>query len=88
LTPALEAEGLARELIRRIQSMRKELNLDVEDRIVTEIGLDTRKSIQDWMDHIKEETRSKSVSFVSSPSGQLVKKWKIDELAVDIGISK
>ena len=34
VTPELEAEGLARELIRRIQSMRKEMNLDVEDRII------------------------------------------------------
>jgi isoleucyl-tRNA synthetase len=90
MTPALEAEGLARELIRRIQSMRKELNLDVEDRIITEIALDTlkRTALQDWIGHIKEETRSKTVSFVEKPTGTLLKKWMIDELAVDIGIRK
>ncbi|MCJ7697493.1 MAG: class I tRNA ligase family protein, partial [Thermoplasmata archaeon] len=61
VTPELEAEGLARELIRRIQSMRKEMNLDVEDRIATEIALDPTKrtALQGWKDHIKEETRSK-----------------------------
>jgi isoleucyl-tRNA synthetase len=90
ITPALEAEGLARELIRRIQSMRKEVNLAVEDRIVTEIALDASKraALDDWKDHIKEETRSKSVSFVETPSGVLCKKWMIDELSVDIGIRK
>ncbi|DAC72278.1 MAG TPA: isoleucine--tRNA ligase [Thermoplasmata archaeon] len=90
VTPALEAEGLARELIRRIQSMRKELNLDVEDRIVTEVALDAvkRDALGDWKDHIKQETRSKTVAFVDKPSGILLKKWMIDELAVDIGISK
>jgi len=90
LTPMLEAEGLAREIIRRIQSMRKELNLNVEDRIRTEIALDKLKitSLQDWMDYIKEETRSKTVSFVDKPTGALLKKWMIDELAVDIGIRK
>jgi isoleucyl-tRNA synthetase len=90
VTPALEAEGLARELIRRIQSMRKEMNCDVEDRIQTEISLDTekRKTLQEWTTHIQEETRSKTVSFVKTPTGNLVKQWTIDELSVDIGIRK
>jgi len=90
LTPMLEAEGLAREIIRRIQSMRKELNLNVEDQIQTEIALDKPKTtaLQDWMDHIKEETRSKTFSFVDKPTGTLLKKWMIDELSVDIGIRK
>jgi len=90
VTPALEAEGLARELIRRIQSMRKEMNLDVEDRIRTEIAVDMekRKVLQEWTAHIQEETRSKTVSFVKTPTGSLVKQWTIDELTVDIGIQK
>jgi isoleucyl-tRNA synthetase len=90
ITPALEAEGLARELIRRIQSMRKEFNLAVEDRIITEIALDAIKqaALEAWKEHIKEETRSKSVSFVDTPTGVLRKKWMIDELSVDIGIRK
>jgi isoleucyl-tRNA synthetase len=90
ITPELEAEGLARELIRRIQSMRKEMNLDVEDRIATEIALDHTKktALQNWKDYITEETRSKTVSFVDKPKGTLQKKWIIDELEVDIGIRK
>lgn len=88
VTAALEAEGLARELIRRIQSMRKELDLDVEDQIVTEIALDASKrhAVEQWQDHIKEETRSKSFTFVDTPKGILLKKWEIDELTVHIGI--
>lgn len=88
MTPELEAEGLARELIRRIQSMRKELNLAVEDRISTEIRLDASKQkvLQNWKDHIKEETRSKTVTFRDTPSGALVTKWTIDDLKVEIGI--
>jgi isoleucyl-tRNA synthetase len=90
VTPELEAEGLARELIRRIQSMRKELNLDVEDRITTEITLDNEKknAVLSWKDHIKEETRSKTVLFVDTPAGTLVKQWMIDELTITIGIRK
>ena len=90
LTPELEAEGFAREIIRRIQSMRKELNLDVEDRIATKIKVCSEKktALRKWEGYIKEETRSKTVSFVEKPVGSLVKKWKIDELEAEIGISK
>jgi isoleucyl-tRNA synthetase len=90
LTPDLEAEGFVREIVRRIQSMRKELDLDVEDRITVEINIDSEKknALQKWQDYIQGETRSKELSFIDRPSGELVKKWKIDELEVEIGISK
>ena len=90
LTPELEAEGFAREIVRRIQSMRKELDLDVEDRISTElnVGEDRKNALQQWKDYIKVETRSKKLTFTGKPSGKLVKKWKIDELEAEIGISK
>ena len=88
LTPELEAEGFAREMVRRIQSMRKELNLDVEDKIKTEIKTDKEKTLQNWTNYIKGETRSKKILFTDKPSGKLVKKWKIDELTIEIGIKK
>jgi len=90
LTPELEAEGFAREIVRRIQSMRKELDLKVEDKISTEIKIDAEKktALKKWEDYIKGETRSKQITFVDKPSGKLVKKWKIDELDIEIGINK
>jgi isoleucyl-tRNA synthetase len=88
LTPELEAEGFAREIVRRIQSMRKELDLNVEDRITTEVNVDIEreKALQRWKNYIEEETRSKTVVFTEKPAGRLVKKWKIDELEATIGI--
>jgi len=90
LTSELKTEGLAREIVRRIQSMRKELDLDVEDRIATAINVDVdkRSDLKSWKDYIENETRSKDITFVDKPSGKLVKKWKIDELEIEIGISK
>ncbi len=90
LTPDLKAEGLARELVRRIQSMRKELDLAVEEKIITQIKLDSDQKtfLNNWLDYIKEETRSKSLSFVKKPYGQLIKEWEIDELLIEIGITK
>ena len=37
ISPALEKEGIARELVNRIQKMRKDLNLDLTDHIIVEI---------------------------------------------------
>ena len=90
LTPELEAEGFAREIVRRIQSMRKELDLDVEDMISTEINVDSvrKKALQKWEDYIKVETRSKTVVFVDRPTGKLVKKWNIDRIETKIGLHK
>ncbi len=90
LTPELLAEGFAREIVRRIQSMRKELNLEVEDRITTEICIDSKQitSLKQWEDYIKGETRSKQLIFADKPIGSLIKKWKIDELDAEIGIRK
>ena len=90
LSPELEAEGFAREIVRRIQSMRKELDLDVEDRIVTQIRVDQDKkeALKMWDEYIMGETRSKNISFVETPNGKLVKKWRIDKLEAEIGIEK
>ena len=90
LTKDLEAEGLARELVRRIQSMRKELDLAVEDKIDTQVQIDaaSQKLLRTWIEYIQNETRSKSVTFIEKPKGSLVKTWAIDEINVIIGIDK
>ena len=90
LTPELEAEGFSREIVRRIQSMRKELNLHVEDNIITEINVEkeNQKMLQKWENYIRQETRSKKIVFTDKPSGDLVKEWQIDEITAKIGIKK
>ncbi len=88
LTPELEAEGFAREIVRRIQSMRKELDLDVEQRISTSVGIpkDKQQMLKDWEDYIKEETRSQVLTYEDKPTGKLVKTWDIDEVKATIGV--
>jgi len=90
LTDELRAEGFAREIIRRIQSMRKELDLEVEQTIKTSISVDKNNQhmLDRWMDAIKDETRSKTLVFEGNVNEELVKDWKIDEEKVTIGISK
>jgi hypothetical protein len=64
--------------------------LNVEDKILTEVKVDPerKKMLQQWESYIKEETRSKKISYAEKPTGKLVKRWDIDELEAEIGISK
>ena len=90
MTPEQQAEGLARELIRRIQSMRKELDLNLEAHITTSLSLDRiqQKKIEKWVTYIKEETRSDEIKFHDNPEGSLVKTWSIDTVSVTISITQ
>ena len=89
LTPDLEAEGFTRELVRRIQSMRKELNLDVEQHIQTQVNIpkDQQEALSEWVDYIANETRSQPFSFTDEVKGEHVKTWKINDVDVVIGIT-
>ena len=88
-TPELIAEGYARELVRRIQEMRKELDLDVEDRIrISLIIPDDMKKLlnEELMKYIRNETRAVEIRF-----GERIgyaKDWRIDNYTVTIGIEK
>jgi isoleucyl-tRNA synthetase len=88
LSPELEAEGFAREIVRRIQSMRKELDLDVEQHIsiIIDMSRDKQDMLKKWESYIMEETRSDKYIYSDKPLGKLVKKWDIDENQVEIGV--
>jgi len=89
LTSDLAAEGFARELVRRIQSMRKELNLDVEQHIQTQVNIpeDQKEAVTDWKTYIANETRSKPFEITSSVNAEHVKTWKINDIDVTIGVT-
>ena len=65
MTPELEQEGLAREVINRIQRMRKEADFAVEERIFIRMETPSPELQAAWDTHqalIGEETLSESVS--------------------------
>ncbi len=91
VTPELQAEAYARELIRRIQQMRKDLDLDVDDFIATVIKTDKElaASLDSQKAFIARETRSRSLTFTDKPvESEHVVEWKdVDGHAVTIGVT-
>ncbi|MFZ3167559.1 MAG: isoleucine--tRNA ligase [Candidatus Methanoperedens sp.] len=91
LTPALKREGIIRDFIRRIQIMRKEMNLDYSDEINIWISTEDpfiKESIIEFNDYIKNETLSEIVKIDSIPKKSYIKEWEIKGLNVEIGILK
>jgi isoleucyl-tRNA synthetase len=91
LTPELEAEGYAREIIRRIQDMRKEIDLRVEDRIRAVVDIESKPILDLAMqkkDHIASEVRAADfeMGLGLELNGKLVKDWDIEGVCVRIGI--
>ena len=60
LTQDLIAEGLARDVVRRVQSLRKEASFELDDRIITTYEADEElaDAIEAWGDYVAAETLS------------------------------
>jgi isoleucyl-tRNA synthetase len=89
VTPEIEAEGYTRELIRRIQQMRKDMKLDVEEFIRAEVKAPTvlEDYFRAWGEHIMKETRSLQLEFVDEPKGEHSASWEVEKHKVDIALS-
>ena len=101
LTPELESEGYAREVIRRIQEMRKQAGLAVDAKICCEVVvMDTRVAelVDRLHDLIAEEVRAaclkirsqegKTCSCRAVTEPLLKTEWEIDDLKVSISIAQ
>jgi isoleucyl-tRNA synthetase len=88
LTDGIESEGYARDVVRRIQEMRKRLDLDVDERIRTRVEVDDDRVagfVDDHRDLIAEETRT--AEFDADADG-LVEEWEVEGIGVTIGIER
>lgn len=61
LTPELEAEGFAREVVRRIQSLRKESGLKKKDKI--ELSIESEFDLKSWGEEIKTKVGATALYF-------------------------
>ncbi len=81
-TPEVLALGYAREVIRRIQEMRKEMDLDIEAYVESRVGIGAREIVElleAQRTYISSETRSKSLMISGEIDGRgHVKEWLIE----------
>ena len=92
LSREIESEGYSREVIRRVQDMRKELDLIVDENIKAFIRIDDERVLDLVMDleaFIAKEVRADLlvVGLDVDATGTLVKDWDVEGVSIHVGIS-
>ena len=89
ITPELKSEGLMREIVRHVQSARKQAGLQIDDRIVLSISSDDSEisqAIDAFADVIKSETLAVKLNSVVNESEKY--DAKIEGKLVEISLKK
>ena len=90
LTPELKAEGLAREIVRRIQAQRKNADFNIEDRITTWYLASGELSqvFESWGEYIQAETLTTELNAGDPPAEAFVEQHKIEGETITIGVKQ
>ncbi len=90
LTPELEQEGLAREVVRRVQELRKQADYDLTDRITVEYRADDALAgaIAAYEASIASEVLADALKRVKQPSGDEVLEDTVDGHALVLAVQR
>ncbi len=90
LTPELKTEGLAREIVRRVQDMRKKAGFNIEDRITTtyQAAGGLAQVFAEWGEYIAAETLSTRLLDSAPLEGAFAEQQKIEGETVTIGVKQ
>ena len=88
VTEELRREGVARELINRIQNIRKESGFEVTDKIDVEIERTalTEGAVEQFADYIASQTLAVGVKCTNTPAGSFVVDSDVDDEPVKIAV--
>jgi isoleucyl-tRNA synthetase len=84
-------EALAREVIRRIQTMRAKANLRVDERIRVYINTKSEElinAINEFRSYIASEVRATEITVGQIGTNAFVMDWEIEDFRVQIGIER
>jgi isoleucyl-tRNA synthetase len=90
ITSEMKAEGLAREIVRRIQTQRKNADFKIEDRItVWYVASDEiARVFTDWGEYIQSETLTTELVAGESPADAFVEKHNVEGKEITIGLKR
>ncbi len=92
ISPQLQAEGVAREIVRRLQEMRRSAGFDIADRIVTyyqgEADIRQVMKDKDLADYIKQETLSLKLVEGAPPEGAFAESYRLGDHEILLGVKR
>ena len=86
ITPELRKEGLARELVNRIQNLRKASGFEVTDRIEVAIAPNAalQEALESFGSYVCTQTLARSLRFETDPAGATEVEWEDGTLAIAV----
>ena len=88
MTDALRVEGTARELVKRIQNLRKEKDFEITDRIAVTLSHaeQTDKAVAEYGDYICGQVLANSLTVADKVDGGVA--IDLDDYTVEIKVDK
>lgn len=89
ITPALRSEGLAREVVKRIQGFRKESGFEITDRIAVTLQSQPqlREAVEAYADYIASQVLADTITFADNLTGETVE-FDFDDFKAAVSIRK
>ena len=90
ISPELAAEGMAREIVHRLQIMRRSAGFDIADYITTYYQGDAyiRQIMEDFADYIKQETLSRKLVEGVPEEGAFTESHKLGGYEILLGVKR
>jgi len=90
ISPELAREGMAREIVHRLQTMRRSAGFDIADYIATyyQGGDYVRQVIKDFADYIKQETLSRQLGEGIPEEGVFSESYKLGGYDILLGVKR
>ena len=88
ITETLRREGIARELVNRIQNIRKEMRFEVTDKIdvIIESTPDTEAAMTDFRNYVASQTLCRNIELTTSPADAI--EVEMDKSSLKIAVKK
>ena len=90
ITDELKQEGIARDIVNRVQNIRKSRDYDITDKIslVFAPNADTDAAINSYSDYIARQVLATNITIGDINGAEGVETLEIDEIKVDVSITK
>ncbi len=90
ISPELAAEGMAREVVHRLQIMRRSAGFDIADYITTYYQGEAyiRRVMEDFADYIKQETLSRQLIEGVPEEGVFTERRKLSGYDILLGVER
>jgi isoleucyl-tRNA synthetase len=87
LTPELKRQGFVREFVHQAQMLRRELGLEVTDRVVVRVGGggDAVDALREYEDYVTEELLATSVDHADAGAGKTI---TVDGTQLSVSLEK